>query len=150
MVICAATSFMFGWHVHEKAILMILIPLFVSSDIHSKDAKACLFVSIIGHYSLFPLLFPTELTLFKASLFLLYIGFNVFSIKLTQTYEVISRLEKIYCLGLLGIFIYENMIQFIIGFDTKLPFLPLLLTSVYCSLGVTWFWMNYYIHYLRL
>lgn len=140
---------MFGWHVHEKAILMILIPLFVSSDIHLKDAGACLFVSIIGHYSLFPLLFPTELTIFKASLFLIYIGFNVFFRKLTQTYEDISRFEKIYYFVLIGIFIYENVIQFLIGFDTKLPFLPLLLTSVYCSLGVTWFWMNYYINYLR-
>ncbi|CAO1443056.1 unnamed protein product [Diamesa tonsa] len=150
LVICAATSFMFGWHVHEKAVLMILIPLFVSSNIHSNDAEACLFVSIIGHYSLFPLLFPTELTLFKASLFLLYIGFNVFSRKLAQTYQGISKFKKIYCLGLMGIFIYEYLIQFIIGFDTKLPFLPLLLTSVYCSIGVTWFWMNFYINYLFL
>lgn len=140
---------MFGWHVHEKAILMVLIPLFVSSNINSKDAKACLFLSIVGHYSLFPLLFPTELALVKASLFMLYIGFNVFSMKLTKIYEGISNLEKIYCLGLLGIFIYENLIQFIIGFNIKLPFLPLLLTSVYCSFGVTWFWLKYYLNYLR-
>ena len=75
LTLCGYTSFMFGWHVHEKAILLVLVPLrfascplqvslrfspFVFSLLAADNhAYFRLFViaSIAGIYSLFPLLF---------------------------------------------------------------------------------------------
>lgn len=57
---------MFGWHVHEKAILMIIIPLSVLQFIKKKQrerafwSKWFLLLQIIGTYSVFPLLFRAQ------------------------------------------------------------------------------------------
>jgi alpha-1,3-glucosyltransferase len=74
LTLCGYSSFMFGWHVHEKAILLVLVPLRYES-IHTfvaisfskersllaaeSDAHLRTFVlaSVAGIYSLFPLLF---------------------------------------------------------------------------------------------
>nr|CAI5828152.1 unnamed protein product [Callosobruchus analis] len=94
LVLCALTSFLFGWHVHEKAILMAIIPL---------------------TYSL-PLLNP---------------------------------LESTYLLGLGAVFIYENGVHQLLGLDKNFPFLPLMVTSAYCSLGVIYAWASYYVYFLK-
>jgi len=60
LIYCSLCSFMLGWHVHEKAILLTILPLSLCACDSIRDAKTYLFLSIVGHYSLFPLLFrPT-------------------------------------------------------------------------------------------
>ncbi|KAK5577226.1 hypothetical protein RB653_002166 [Dictyostelium firmibasis] len=54
------TFFMFGWHVHEKAIIMITIPMGFLCLVNNKFSKLYFLLSTIGHYSLFPLLFQVE------------------------------------------------------------------------------------------
>lgn len=145
LVICAATSFMFGWHVHEKAILMAIIPLTLIAWESEKNAKFFIFLSIVGHYSLFPLLFKPNLTIIKLSMFL---GYTFLSFYFLKNVKKIPVLEKIYLIGLGFVFLYEHVIQYVIGLDKNFPFLPLMLTSVYCAVGISYFWFKFYCYYL--
>ncbi|RAL60542.1 hypothetical protein DID88_009738 [Monilinia fructigena] len=57
VTLCAYSSFLFSWHVHEKAILLVIIPF---SLIALKDRRflgAFRPLAVAGHVSLFPLLF---------------------------------------------------------------------------------------------
>lgn len=148
LIICASTSFMFGWHVHEKAILMILIPLQVLTFHSKSEAGLSLFVSIFGLYSLTPLLFTSELILVKLSLYIVYISFNIFAFKCLYNFKLMHIHERLYSFGIVLLPIFEHLIQYVFKLDTKLPFLPLMITSVYCSLGMTYFWLKFYGEYL--
>jgi alpha-1,3-glucosyltransferase len=148
LIICAASSFMFGWHVHEKAILMILIPLQVLTFHEKSEAGSSLFTAIFGLYSLTPLLFTTELILVKLSLYIAYIAFNIFAFRSVYNFKLLQIHERLYSYGIICLPLYEHLIQYFLNFHVKLPFLPLMLTSVYCSIGMIYFWMKFYCEYL--
>lgn len=148
LIICAATSFMFGWHVHEKAILMVLIPLQVLTYHNAAEAGSSLFVSIFGLYSLTPLLFTSELVLVKLSLLTMYLAFNVLAFRKIYNFQLLHIHERIYSVGIILLPLYEHLIQYALKFDEKLPFLPLMITSVYCSIGMSYFWIKFYCEYL--
>lgn len=147
VVICSAAAFVFGWHVHEKAILMCLIPLTLLSLHSMQDAKYGFILSISGYFSLFPLLFHIDLFLIRYSLYLAYVSFmfTQFRRLYKQTQPKLNILEWFYVFGFIFIPIYEHLVAPLMGFNKKLPFMPLLLTSVYCSFGVLYVFVRYYI-----
>lgn len=158
LVLCASTAFMFGWHVHEKAILMVIIPLTLMAVVWRKEAQVYILLCIVGHYSLFPLLFtPFELPI-KVLLLLIHSLYavqnlsNLFDIKhnMTFTLPLLSKLESVYVLCLVLLFTYENVIHPLLGWKDKYPFLPLMLTSVYCAMGVLYCWVKYYWHFITM
>eukprot|EP00948_MAST-09A_sp_MAST-9A-sp1_P000901 g901.t1 len=71
-VYCQCCSFMLGYHVHEKAILVAIVPQALLAVESSLDARLFLLMSTIGHVSLLPLLFKPESFLVKTSLVLTY------------------------------------------------------------------------------
>ncbi|OBZ76913.1 Dolichyl pyrophosphate Glc1Man9GlcNAc2 alpha-1,3-glucosyltransferase [Grifola frondosa] len=106
LTLCGYTSFMFGWHVHEKAILLVLVPLSLLAGETHAYFRTFLLASVAGIFSLFPLLFTPAETLVKIIYSVLWAVF-VFAPLHRQVYEfptsipfvVIDVLEKLYLAG---------------------------------------------------
>ncbi|CAK9092638.1 3-glucosyltransferase (Asparagine-linked glycosylation protein 8 homolog) (Dol-P-Glc:Glc(1)Man(9)GlcNAc(2)-PP-dolichyl alpha-1 [Durusdinium trenchii] len=71
-VYCMMSAFMLGYHVHEKAVLMIIVPLTLASCDSTMDARLYLLMSWIAHVSLLPILETPDLKALKPVLLLLH------------------------------------------------------------------------------
>lgn len=120
--------------------------------ISESEAKHTLFLSIVAHFSLFPLLFKPNLALIKISLLLTYILIQFNGIRRLwpsmHRKHILPLHELVYSFGLIALLFYEFILQYALNFDKRLPFLPLMLTSVYCSIGIMYFWVKYYAEFL--
>ncbi|XP_021782044.2 probable dolichyl pyrophosphate Glc1Man9GlcNAc2 alpha-1,3-glucosyltransferase isoform X1 [Papio anubis] len=150
LTLCALSSFMFGWHVHEKAILLAILPMSLLSVQKAGDASIFLILTTTGHYSLFPLLFTAPELPIKILLMLLFTIYSISSLKTLFRKEkpLFNWMETFYLLGLGPL---EVCCEFVFPFTSwkvKYPFLPLLLTSVYCAVGITYAWLKLYVSVL--
>jgi alpha-1,3-glucosyltransferase len=96
--------------------------------------------STAGLFSLFPLLFEPREFLIKCmvfSIFMIYLGNHL----------ILSWNSKLYILGTLILAGYIAMLHTVIFCD-KLAFFPLMITSVYTGLGVTFGFMDTYYNVL--
>lgn len=150
LILCGYSSFLFGWHVHEKAIMMVTLPmcLLVVKDHHYFDTF--LLIATTGHISLFPLLFQPAETLIKVSLFVVYsvLTFALIQLRSQKAGWILSPLQSAYITVILLIQVYCTFVHGVNGFLARYEFLPLLLTSVSCSMGVLWSWLSCYRDFL--
>lgn len=91
--VATLTAFIFGYHVHEKAILMTLVPLgLLAAGGTDKDApKEFAFLSIVGTYSLFPLLIRKEEYGIKVALLIVYLLIALPWLKDPEYWAVVGR-----------------------------------------------------------
>lgn len=111
------------------------------------DGRLFLLLSVTGHVSLFPLLFTPFENVAKtvlvaayslASYSLLYAWHGDASTQRSRL--VFGRAERFYAAGLAAVGAFEFGLHRLTGLDRSLPFLPLMLMSVYCAVGVLYVW----------
>lgn len=151
VVLCAWSSFLFGWHVHEKAVLLIILPMAILVVVSRLEARYYLLISTIGHFSLFPLFFTPRETMSKLILHLFY--WAVTSATLSQCHggqraKLLCWWERLYLAGTLLVFLYDIVLHRALGLDERLPFLPLMFYSLYCSLGILTTYIRMYRNYI--
>ncbi|GAA5822299.1 hypothetical protein JCM5353_001562 [Sporobolomyces roseus] len=182
VVLSAMTSFLWGWHVHEKAVLLFLVPLSLTSTEDDNHFRAFRIATVAGVCGLFPLLIKPAETPIK-----LLVSAVWFALVFPQLRRVVytplpnffsmlvNKLESLYLFGFILLQIYVSILHpyffpsapltpapSIVHCDptistctnsssTPLPnivvensmeFLPLMLTSVYCALGISWSWLR--------
>ncbi|XP_015930269.1 dolichyl pyrophosphate Glc1Man9GlcNAc2 alpha-1,3-glucosyltransferase [Parasteatoda tepidariorum] len=147
IILCSFGTFLFGYHVHEKAILLIILPLTISAVLHKEEVGIYAFLSILGHFSLFPLLHEEGETLLKVFLLLLHAVYMFSSLgqlhNFKQQHSLLSKVELSYLGGLVLLQLFYSFGSKLSNLETKLPFLPLMLISTYCALGVLYIWIKY-------
>ncbi|KAF6101934.1 ALG8 alpha-1,3-glucosyltransferase [Phyllostomus discolor] len=147
LILCALSSFMFGWHVHEKAILLAVLPMSLLSVGKARDASIFLILTTAGHYSLFPLLFTAPELPIKILLMLLFTTYSISSLKTLFRKEkpLFNWMETFYLLGLGPLEVFCEFVFPFTSWKLKYSFLPLLLTSAYCAVGIAYAWFKLYL-----
>jgi alpha-1,3-glucosyltransferase len=148
VTLCGYASFLFGWHVHEKAILLVLTPFSLIALKDRRHLSAFRPLAVSGHVSLFPLLFtPAEFpiktvyTIFWLVLFLM--GFDRLApASKRPRFFLFDRLTIIYIAVSIPLIVYCSLLHQAI-FGGSYEFLPLMFMSSYSALGVVVSWVGF-------
>ncbi|XP_036282792.1 probable dolichyl pyrophosphate Glc1Man9GlcNAc2 alpha-1,3-glucosyltransferase isoform X3 [Pipistrellus kuhlii] len=114
------------------------------------DASIFLILTTTGHYSLFPLLFTAPELPIKILLMLLFTVYSISSLKTLFRKEkpLFNWMETFYLLGLGPLEVFCEFVFPFTSWKLKYSFLPLLLTSAYCAVGITYAWFKLYVSVL--
>ncbi|KAM3416759.1 Alpha-1,3-glucosyltransferase [Cercospora zeina] len=148
ITLCGYASFLFGWHVHEKAILLVIIPFSLLALKDRRFLGAFRPLAVAGHVSLFPLLFTAmEFPVKVVYTILWLVAFLITFDRLTPASEkprifLFDRFSLLYIAVAIPLIAYCSLLHQIV-FGAKYEFLPLMFTSSYCAVGVVGSWMGF-------
>lgn len=152
VTLCGYASFLFGWHVHEKAILLVIIPFSLLALKDRRYLGAFRPLAVAGHVSLFPLLFTaaefpikTVYTIFWLVAFLLVFD-RLAPASSRPRIFLLDRFSLLYIAVAIPLIAYCSLIHQVV-FGKKYEFLPLMFTSSYSAVGVVGSWLGFLVVY---
>ncbi|KAK0911065.1 glycosyl transferase [Friedmanniomyces endolithicus] len=148
LTLCAYASFLFGWHVHEKAILLVIVPFSLLALKDRRHLGAFRPLAVSGHVSLFPLLFtamefPVKVVYTVVWLMVFLLAFN----RLAPPSEkprvfLLDRFSLLYIAVAIPLLVYCSLSHQLV-FGAKYEFLPLMFVSSYSAIGVVGSWLGF-------
>ncbi|GMM49118.1 dolichyl-P-Glc:Glc1Man(9)GlcNAc(2)-PP-dolichol alpha-1,3-glucosyltransferase [Starmerella bacillaris] len=134
VTLCAFSSFLFGYHVHEKAVLTVIVPLALICTKRRSYMNAFIVLVSAGCCGLLPLIFTPAEFILKYCCTLAYLTMVAFVVPSYTGYSL-SWISKLYLLGLLLLIPGSELLPFV-TYLSRYSFAKNMLVSVYCSLGV--------------
>mmetsp|Transcript_14537 Transcript_14537/g.22011 ORF Transcript_14537/g.22011 Transcript_14537/m.22011 type:complete len:318 (+) Transcript_14537:174-1127(+) len=161
IVFSSLSSFMLAYHVHEKAIMTAIIPMTVLAVTSKENARLFLRLSSVGHFGLMPLLYRSNELLMKVCLHGSYFLWSLYLLEYVHgahSKDMKNSTKDKDCsspnlltiwdkagLGIMGILVvYVEVIHPLELFPqiSKLEFLPLMMTSLWCAIILVGCWIH--------
>ncbi|KAH7354195.1 dolichyl pyrophosphate Glc1Man9GlcNAc2 alpha-1,3-glucosyltransferase [Plectosphaerella cucumerina] len=152
VTLCGYASFLFGWHVHEKAILLVIIPFSLVALRDRRYLGAFRPLAVAGHVSLFPLLFtPAEFPIKTVYTIFWLVAFLMVFDRLAPAsrrarFFLLDRFSTVYIAVSIPLIAYCSLLHQVV-FGKSYEFLPLMFTSSYCAIGVVGSWVGFMVVY---
>ena len=152
VTLCGYASFLFGWHVHEKAILLVIIPFSLLALEDRRHLGAFRPLAVAGHVSLFPLLFtaaefPVKSVYTVSWLVLFLLVFDRLApVSSRPRVFLLDRFSLLYITVSIPLILYCSLIHELF-FGSKYEFLPLMFISSYSAIGVVGSWIGFAVVY---
>lgn len=131
LVYLMTCSFMLGYHVHEISVMLIILPLTITSCDSTMDARLYLLMSWIAHMSLLPVIKTTDLKAIKPVLLLLhcfgsFIALDQYHIMARRARRIraepngggvwLRNSDRMYFVGLAAVYLCTEVVSPIISF----------------------------------
>ncbi|CAZ84824.1 unnamed protein product [Tuber melanosporum] len=149
ITLCGYASFLFGWHVHEKAILLVVIPFSLLALKDRRYLGAFRPLAVAGHVSLFPLLFTAPEFLIKTVytiswlvVFLTAFDALVSPVAVNTRRFLLDRFTMVFIIVAIPLIAYTSLAHKVL-FGDRYEFLPLMFNSSYSAVGVVGSWVGF-------